>query len=204
MESGWKGRSGDFCIHSLQSETGSSIRMIKEWFPRIWNTHTLRNLHLSRRAIRFHDEWRTGLEKRRAKLRSKDTLRTIRHGTPANKFVRHSSRTFFSRPPMVNASMKRFILRELAVFRNYWWQFFFLKRKIANIRSSSLVWSFTFKVKLLKIFRDLWKSHFPSVNWSNILLDIKEKLEKIEDQSWIFYQNFLSKTENISRIQEQK
>lgn len=135
MESGWKGRSGDFCIRSLQSETGSSIRTIKEWFPRIWNTHTLRNLHLSRRAIRFHDEWRTGLEKRRAKLRSKDTLRTVRHGTPANKFVRHSSWTFFSRPPMVNASMKRFILRELAVFRNYCWQFFFFNRKIANIRS---------------------------------------------------------------------
>lgn len=47
--------------------------------------------------------------------------------------------------------------------------------------------SFIFKVKLLKIFRDLCKFHLLSLNWSNILLDIKVK------KNWKLILNFLSK-----------
>lgn len=42
-----KGQVEIFVFVSLQSETGSSIPMMKEWFPRSWNTYTLRDLHLS-------------------------------------------------------------------------------------------------------------------------------------------------------------
>lgn len=87
--------------------------------------------------------------------------------------------------------MKRFILRELAVLRNH--QQFFFKENIEtekNRKRSIFIASFKsfiFKVKLLKIFRDLCKFHLLSLNWSNILLDIKVK------KNWRLILNFLSK-----------
>lgn len=141
MESGWKGRSR--FLYSFTSKWDRFVdSMIKEWFPRSWNTYTLRDLHLSWWAIRFHDEW-TSLEKRRAKLRSKDTLRTFRHGTPANEVCSPFVMEFFSRPAMVNFQWNVSFFENLRLFEIIDDNFFLKKiskqRKTANVRFSSLV-----------------------------------------------------------------